>query len=216
LGADVREVFFAMSMAFFSSSEYTGRNTTDTQFITDLYRTFFNRTPDASGLAYWQGELTASGSRSALLNSFLFSAEFANQMTALFGSTSVRPEITLAIDLFRGVFGRLPDSAGFNYWLGRIRTAQCQGAAAVTAEVNNIAGQFFNSAEYLGRSRSDREFVGDVYNSYLRRGPGGDSAGFGFWVGQLSSQTRDQVRAAFVPSAEFQSRVSAVVAAGCL
>lgn len=216
LGADVREVFFAMSMAFFSSSEYLGKNTSDTQFITDLYRTFFNRTPDASGLAYWLGELAGSGSRSAFLNSFLFSAEFSNQMTALFGASGVRPEITLTIDLFRGVFGRLPDSAGFTYWLGRIRTAQCQGAAAVAAEVNNIAGQFFNSSEYLARGRSNRDFVGDVYNAYLRRGPGGDAAGFNYWVGQVPTLGRDGVRAQFVPSAEFQSRVTSVVNAGCV
>jgi len=216
LGADVREVFFAMSMAFFASSEYVGRNTSDTQYLTDLYRTFFNRTPDASGLAYWQGELAASGSRSALLNSFLFSAEYSSQMTTLFGATSVRPEITMAIDLFRGAFGRLPDSTGFTYWLDRIRDAQCQGAAAVATEVNFIAGQFFNSGEYLARARSDRDFTGDVYNAYLRRGPGGDAAGFNYWTGQVATRGRDGVRAQFVPGAEFQGRVSAVVGAGCV
>ena len=216
LGADVREVFFAMAMAFFSSSEYLAKNTTDAQFITDLYQTFFDRTPDSSGLAYWQGELTASGSRSALLNSFLFSAEFSGQMTTRFGAGSVRPEVTLAIDLFRGVFGRLPDSAGFNYWLGQIRLAQCNGAAAVSAKVNEVAGLFFNSGEYLARSRSNRDFTGDVYNAYLRRGPGGDAGGFNYWVGQVATLGRDGVRAAFVPSAEFQNRVTAVVNAGCL
>lgn len=216
LGADVREVFFAMSISFFASSEYVGRNATDTQYVTDLYRTFFKREPDAAGLAFWLGELAAVGSRSALLNSFLFSAEFASQMTALFGATSVRPEVTMAIDLFRGTFGRLPDSDGFRYWLGRIRTAQCQGAAAVATEVNSIAGQFFNSGEYLARARANREFVGDVYNAYLRRGPGGDAAGFSYWAGQVPTLGRDGVRAQFVPSAEFQARVSAVVAAGCL
>ena len=121
----------------------------------------------------------------------------------------------MAIDLFRGTLGRLPDSAGFSFWLGRIRTAQCQGAAAVAAEVNSIAGQFFNGSEYQARARSNREFVGDVYNAYLRRGPGGDSAGFNYWVGQVPALGRDGVRAQFVPSAEFQNRVAAVVAAGC-
>ncbi len=216
LGADVREVFFAMSISFFASSEYVARNASDTQYVTDLYRTFFKREPDAAGLAFWRGELTAVGSRSALLNSFLFSAEFSSQMTTLFGAAGVRSEVTMAIDLFRGTFGRLPDSDGFRYWLGRIRAAQCQGAAAVTTEVNSIAGQFFNSGEYVARARANREFVGDVYNSYLRRGPGGDSAGFNFWVGQVTALGRDGVRAQFVPSAEFQARVSAVVAAGCL
>jgi len=217
LGADVREVFFAMSMSFFSSAEYLARNTTDTQFITDMYRTFFDREPDGPGLAFWQAELDSGVSRSALLNSFLFSTEFSNQMTSLFGTVSVRPEVNMTIDLFRGALGRLPDDGGFNFWLGRIRTAQCQGGAAVSAEVNTLAGLFFTSAEYAARARSNADFVGDLYNAFLRRGPGGDS-GFGFWVNQIATnaQTRDQVRAAFVPSAEFQARVSAVIAAGCL
>lgn len=216
LGADVREVFFAMSMSFFSSAEYRGGNTTDAQFITDLYRTFFNRTPDAAGLAYWQGELTASGSRSALLNSFLFSAEFSSQVTAEFGAGTVRPEVTLLIDLYRGAYGRLPDSAGFNYWLGRLRTAQCQGALAVTFEAGSMSSLFFTSAEYSLRNRNDRDYVGDLYNAYMRRGPGGDMSGFNYWVGQVPTLGRDGARAQFVPSVEFQNRVTAVVNAGCL
>ena len=216
LGADVREVFYAMSIAFFSSPEYVGRNTSDTQYVTDLYTSFFSRQPDAAGLAYWLGEFTAVGSRSALLNGFLFSTEFAGQMNGLFGATASRPEVTMTIDLFRGVFGRLPDSAGFSYWLGQLRQAQCQGAGAVSGKVNEVAGLFFNSSEYLARSRSDRDFAGDVYNAYMRRGPGGDSAGFNYWVSQVPVLGRDGVRAQFVPSAEFQGRVTAVVNAGCV
>ncbi len=49
-----------------------------------------------------------------------------------------------------------------------------------------------------------------------RRGPGGDSTGFNFWVGQVGTQGRDFVRAQFVPSPEFQARVALVIAAGCL
>ena len=217
LGADVREVFFAMSMQFFFSAEYLARNTTDTQFLTDMYRTFFIREPDGPGLAFWQNELNIGVSRSALLNSFLFSTEFSNQMTSLFGTVSVRPEVNMTIDLFRGALGRLPDDGGFNFWLGRIRTAQCDGAAAVSTEVNSLAALFFTSAEYAARARSTPDFVGDLYNAFLRRGPGGDS-GYHFWVSQINTAalTRDQVRASFVPSAEFQARVSAVIAAGCL
>ncbi len=35
LGADVREVFFAMSIAFFGSPEYLNKATSDTQYLTD-------------------------------------------------------------------------------------------------------------------------------------------------------------------------------------
>jgi hypothetical protein len=195
------------------------RNTSDTQYLTDMYRTFFSREPDAAGLAFWQGELTAVKSRSALLNSFLFSTEFTNTMTALFGTSAVRPEVNMTIDLFRGTLGRLPDSGGFNFWLGQIRAAQCGGANAgnlVNAKLSQLTNQFFGEAEYVARGRNDRDFMGDVYNTYLRRGPGGDSGGFNFWVGQIATKGRDGVRAQFAPSPEFQNRVAAIVAAGCL
>jgi len=215
LGADVKEVFYAMAMQFFASSEYVGRNTNDTQYLTDLYMTFFARSPDAAGLAYWQGELNAAQSRSALLNSFLFSTEYSTFMASLFGTTSVRPEVNMTMDLYRGTYGRLPDSDGFNGWLGVIRQAQCQGATQVSTTLNTVLGAFFNSVEYAARARNDRDFMGDVYNAYMRRGPGGDT-GFSFWVGQVPTRGRDGVRAEFVPSAEFQARVSAIIAAGCL
>jgi hypothetical protein len=151
-----------------------------------------------------------------LLNSFLFSTEFSIKMTSLFGTSSVRPEVNMTIDLYRGTFGRLPDSAGFVFWVGESRKAQCQGAAQVSASVKNLASLFFTSTEYNARGRSDRDFMGDVYNAYMRRGPGGDSAGFNYWVGQVATTGRDGVRAQFVPSIEFQNRVAAVIAAGCL
>ncbi len=216
LGADVKEVFYAMAMQFFSSAEYVAKNASDAQYITDMYKTFFVRDPSASELGYWQGELTAVQSRSALLNSFLFAQEFSNAMTALFGTTSVRPEVNMTMDLYRGTYGRLPDSAGFNGWLGVIRQAQCQGATQVSTTLNTVLGAFFNSAEYAARARNDRDFMGDVYNAYMRRGPGGDTGGFNFWVGQVPTAGRDGVRAQFVPSAEFQARVAAIVNAGCL
>jgi len=221
LGVDVREVFFAMSVQFFNSPEYLGRATSDTQYLTDLYNTFFLRAPDGPGLAYWQSQLNGGMDRGAMLNNFLFSTEFSNQMTSLFGSPVVRPEINLTIDLYRGILGVLPDDAGFNYWLGQIRAAQCQGGPAVTAQVDSLAAAFISSPQYNNREAArpanlrQNMHVGDLYNAFLRRG--GDLNGYNYWVGQLTSaaQTRTQVRTAFVQSPEFQGRVNAVIAAGC-
>ena len=221
LGVDVREVFFAMSVQFFTSAEYLARNTNDTQYLTDLYNTFFNRPPDGAGLAFWQAQLSGGMDRGAMLNNFLFSAEFSNQMNSLFGTASVRPEYDMTIDLYRGILGALPDSAGFNFWLGQIKQAQCQGAATVSAAVNSLSIQFVQSPQFANKDAArpagirNAAYVGDLYNAFLRRG--GDLAGYLFWVNQINSaaMTRDQVRAAFVASPEFQARVNAVIAAGC-
>ncbi len=221
LGADVREVFFTMAIQFFNSTEYLNRATSNTQYLTDLYRTFFLREPDAPGLAYWESQLSQGMDRGALLTNFLFSTEFSNQMTALFGSASVRAEINVVIDLYRGILGVLPDSGGFNYWLGRIRTAQCTGGNAVIAEVDTISSAFITSPEYSQRETArpggirQGMHVGDLYNAFLRRGA--DLSGYQYWTGQLNGgQTRDFVRSQFLQSPEFQNRVTQVIATPCI
>lgn len=224
LGADVREVFFALSIDFFKSPEYALRNTNTDQYLTDLYRTFFDRAPDQAGFDFWKSNVNSGMDRGAVLTHFLFSTEFTNKMTGLFGTQSPRPEVNVTIDLYRGILGRLPDSAGFNFWLGRVRAAQCLSsgaAAAVTTEVNNLSREFFNSPEYgaIWNSRPAAEqvprYMGDIYNSIMRRGP--DLAGYQFYVSQINTgaKTLDQVRLEFVNSPEFQGRVTAIVNAGC-
>jgi len=82
----------------------------------------------------------------------------------------VRAEINVVIDLYRGILGVLPDSGGFNYWLGQVRTAQCAGSTSVTNQVNTLAAAFINSAQYGNREAArppalvQNMHVGDLYN----------------------------------------------------
>lgn len=216
LGIDIQEAFRVMAGWFFTSTEYLGKNPSDTQYVTDLYLTFFNRAPDSSGLGYWSGQLGAGLPRSVLLFAFLFSPEFGSYMQGLIGNTASRGEINAVVDFYRGFLNRLPDSSGFNYWLGRFRTAQCQGAAAINTEVNDISRQYLVSAEYIGRQRDNSGYVADLYYAFLRRG--GDLGGFNYWVTQLNSgsRSREQVRQDFAQSPEFQSRVQQIISAGCI
>jgi hypothetical protein len=75
---------------------------------------------------------------------------------------------------------------------------------------------FARSAGYLGRNRSNSQYVGDLYNAILRTG--GDPPGVQFWIGTLDSGalTREQVRQYFVQSPGFQDRVQQIIAVGCL
>ncbi len=215
LGADVNETWFVMAGWFFASPEYVARGKNDAAFLTDLYNTFFNRAPDAGGLAYWSAQIAGGLPREVVLYSFLFSPEFTGFTQAIFGNTAARAEVNVVIDFFRGVLNRLPDSPSFQYWLGRMRTAQCTGAAAVRQEVADASYNFIFSAEYNARARTATQFVTDMYYSFLRRG--GDAAGVQFWVGEINAgrMTVVQVRDAFLASPEFAARVNAVVAQGC-
>jgi uncharacterized delta-60 repeat protein len=216
LGADVNETWYAMALVFYGSGEYAAFGRDDAGFVTDLYNTFFNRAPDADGLAFWTGQIASGMPRGVVLVSFMFSAEFQNFSHAIFGNTAVRAEINTVVDFYRGILARLPDDGGFNFWLPKFRTAQCQGGDAVYAQVNSISQAFLGSAEYAQRNRSNAQYVDDMYDTFLRRG--GDLDGVKFWIGQLdsSAQSRDQVRQAFVNSPEFNARVQAIVNQGCV
>jgi hypothetical protein len=146
----------------------------------------------------------------------MFSQEFRDFTASIFGDTSVRRELDAVMDFYRGLLSRLPDDGGFNFWVQRFRTAQCAGAAAVTAEAEAISGEFARGAEYASRNRTDEQYVGDLYNAILRRG--GDGPGVQYWINSIGSGalTREQVRQQFVQSPEFQARVQQIIAAGCL
>jgi hypothetical protein len=216
LGVGYNEVWFAMAQAFYSSAEYAALNRDNAGFVTDLYRTFFNREPDSSGLAYWV-DLRANGlPREVMLVSFMFSPEFVAFTQRIFGTSGVRAEQDAVADFYRGLLSRTPDDSGFQYWVGRFRSAQCAGPAAVASEAEAISKAFADSAEYAARSRNNAQFVGDLYNAFLRRG--GDLPGVQYWVDQVATgaRTRDQVRGAFKNSPEFQARVQAITQWGCL
>jgi hypothetical protein len=151
-----------------------------------------------------------------LLVSFMFSTEFAGVTRAIFGDPATRAESDVVMDFYRGLLARLPDDGGFGFWRARFRAAQCIGSSAITAEAEAISSAFALSGEYAARHRDDAQYVGDLYNAMLRRG--GDLPGVQFWIARLSSaaMTREQVRRAFVASPEFQGRVQAVIAAGCM
>lgn len=216
LGVNVNETWYAMAGAFFTSPEYLAVTRSNNAFVTNLYSTFLGRAPDAGGLAYWAGQLTSGLPREVALVSFMFSPEFAALTQSIFGASETRKELDTVVDFYRGLLARLPDDAGFNYWVGQFRTAQCQGPAAVTTQADTISRLYLQSGEYSARNRTDTQYVGDLYNAFLRRG--GDLAGVQYWIDQIATgaRTRENVRLQFVASPEFGARVSAVIAQGCL
>ena len=216
LGVNVNETWFSMAGSFYTSAEYLAFGRDNTGFITDLYNTFFNRAPDAGGLAFWVGQLAGGMPREVALVGFMFSTEFVNFTQAVFGNTTARKEMDTVVDFYRGLLARLPDDGGFGFWVQQFRTAQCQGAGAVTTQAEAISSAYALSPEYSARARNNSQYVGDLYNAFLRRG--GDLPGVQFWINQIatSAQSREQVRQQFVASPEFQARVATIIAQGCL
>ena len=80
-----------------------------------LYNAAFARFPDSEGLAYWI-DMFGSGANTKrqVANSFLGSSEFAERYGANVSDS-------LYVDtLYTNVLGRLPDTEGKAYWLGRL------------------------------------------------------------------------------------------------
>ncbi len=217
LGVDPKETFFLLADTFYNSPEYLAFNRDNSGFVTDLYITFFGRLPDYGGLSYWMYELTIGMTRNNVMASFLFSPEFKATMNGLFPGRTARAETYLTMNLYGGLLRRLADSAGYTYWDGQFRLAECgtNPASAVTATIDAVSSQFLSSAEYVARATSNSQFVDDLYYAMLQRG--GDLEGFNFWVGQLiAGVTRDQLRQQFLTSPEMQAQSAAIAAQGCL
>jgi LCP family protein required for cell wall assembly len=70
-GADVAE-------GFVFSKEFLEQQHSNEEFVTILYRAFFNREPDANGYSAWLGRLSGGMTRESVLDGFLKSKEFAD------------------------------------------------------------------------------------------------------------------------------------------
>ena len=153
--------------------------------------------------------------REVVLVSFMFSTEVQAFTQAIVGNVAARKEVDTVLDFYRGLLSRLPDDGGFASWVAQFRAAQCSGAGAVYTTVESISSGFAGGAEYASRNRTNAQYVGDLYNAFLRRG--GDLGGVQFWISQLAwGATRSAIRQQFIASPEFTNRVNAIIAEGCV
>ncbi|PYS21235.1 MAG: hypothetical protein DMF72_18040 [Acidobacteria bacterium] len=100
------------------------------------------------------------------------------------------------------------------YWTDIMRAAYLQGQPSMLMSMTEFGMTVFDSAEYVGRNRSDHDYVYDLYETYLMRYP--DQDGWDFWTMQASPQHmgRIQVRNAFEASGEFHDIVARLAASG--
>ncbi len=214
-GADV-------AYGFVFSAEFTGKNLNNNDFVTVMYRAFFNRPPDSSGLNGWVGELNSGRSRQFVLAGFVNSQEFKN-LCASFGinpgtlgagaqgssqPVTPQPPTTTAVTassekiaafvtrFYRLCLSRDPDQSGLNGWVNELASKRKTGS--------DVAQGFVFSQEFTNRNVSNTEFVTIMYNAFFDRPP--DASGLNGWVGELNSgRSRQFVLAGFVNSTEFKN-----------
>ena len=203
-----------LASVFYNSPEYSSFNNTNAQFVTDNFVAELGRLPDSGGLNYWIGQITSGLPRNIVLNSFLFAPEYSGYMQQLFGTSSSRAEVTVVVNFYGGLLRRLPDTGGFNLWVGRLRTAQCQSAAAVSLAVDDLSKQTspVPSTWHAIAATVNLSRISITHSSSAAAIWPASISGWGnSTAGALS---REQVRQQFLTSPEMQNSIALVSGAG--
>ncbi|SHE48717.1 delta-60 repeat domain-containing protein [Lampropedia hyalina DSM 16112] len=166
-----------------------GLETSNAEFVADLYQNLLVREPDAAGLQYWLEQLDDGRITRAELADAFSEAPEAQQYA--------KP----VIGLYLSILGRVPDADGFQHWAQALRDG---------GSVEQLSLSFLESQEYeerFGSIADDGQFVDVLYEKILGRE--GDGPGVAFWSEQLASGAdRIEVVSAFLASAEFDAQAT--------
>ncbi len=125
----------------------------------------------------------------AMIMSLMFSS---NIMAATTNSGNLTGQFVTR--LYKTVFNREPDPVGYNNWVKRLTTHDCNGAT--------IAEGFFCSDELTKKNISDEAFINLLYQALFDRAS--DPAGFAYWKDMLANGlSRRFALKGFIESAEF-------------
>ena len=198
-----------VALEFMLSDEFINKNTSNEDFVTVLYRTYFGREPEAGGFNYWIGELTSGRkTRTTVAKDFIYSQEWADTCASygilsggdLKPSKAIEPSaLTYAFveRMYTVAMGRTYDDEGRAYWAKELANYN------ITGEYLGVA--FFISPEMNDKNLSNKEFVNRLYQTFMNRE--GETDGVNYWVGQLDSGvSRQNVVLGFTRSPEFTDK----------
>lgn len=161
-----------------------------------LYQAAFGRTPDASGLSFWQGRYRVGVSLAAIAAEFRASGEFIE----LYGATPTDADFVDA--LYLNVLGRAGEAEGRAFWLDRLASGATQSSVLVafSESPENIEG--------TGTSQPLTSAESQIFRLYRAAfGRLADAGGFEFWTARYASGSSLAVIAGeFRASDEFQAR----------
>jgi Domain of unknown function (DUF4214) len=134
--------------------------------VLQQYADFFGRAPDAESLSYYTRVLDQGAHNPDWLTQVLLQAD------------SCQLSAGAVVRLYNAYFGRYPDQAGFDYWVGRARAGR---------SLTEIANHFATSTEFRRDfgELSDEGFIETVYENVLGRSA--DSGGKSYWMRRLTA-----------------------------
>ncbi len=106
------------------------------QRVSELYVAFFNRTPDADGLAYWLTQAKAGMGISAIADAF-YSAGI--QYTSLTGFSASMSNADFVNVIYRNVLGRKDgaDADGLTYWSNELASGNASRGSLVSTMLDS-------------------------------------------------------------------------------
>lgn len=187
------------------SPEYEKQDTSDEQFVNDLYTMFMGRVGEKDGYEFWLNCLKEGKTRKQVFAGFANSEEFFNLcsgygITAGYYTDEISLEQLSKINLFvarmyETTLGRLGDQGGQNYWAQGLISGELTGS--------ELANYFICSPEYVNKKLSDDDYVENLYSAVMGRES--DNSGKASWVKALENNelTREEVLEGFAASTEF-------------
>jgi len=186
-GADV-------AWGFVFSPEFKKKVTGDEEYLTVLYRAFFNREADQVGRDGWLAELEKGSGRDEVLKGFIHAAEFkklCEDYGIIADFTQVKNFVTR---FYQQCLGRDPDSAGLSGWVKDLLDGTKTGA--------DVAWGFVFSSEFVDRNTNNDDYLMILYQAFFNRNP--DPAGWDGWIIELNQGSeRESVLNGFIYAQEF-------------
>ena len=189
---------------FIYSPEFVQKDLSPEDYISIMYRVFFDRTADEGGLSFWKEKLSKGITKDYVLAGFINSEEF-KQLCSRYGIQRGDMELTNPLDLYPSLteftyrfyekcMDRMPDRGGLAYWV--------EGLSAQAFTGSQMAEFFVFSEEFTSKSLSDEAFVSIMYRVFFGREA--DQGGKAYWLQRLSNRSvKKDVFEDFVYSAEF-------------
>ncbi|MEI4263444.1 DUF4214 domain-containing protein [Roseovarius sp. D0-M9] len=143
--------------------------------IVELYIAYFDRAPDAEGLAFWANEYSKGLSLQGMAALFIDQDETRSMYPDTMSNTA------LATAVYNNVLGRIPDAKGFDFWVSKLDQGAVgrdtfilsvlEGAKAVTGSAADAAyletktdiGLYFAAIKGLS-GHADAVSVMDLYD----------------------------------------------------
>lgn len=189
---------------FVFGTEYTAKDKTNEEFVTDMYHIFLGRDPEPDGMAHWMSLIAQGQTREQIFAGFANSEEFfslcynygitAGYFDANYDRNQLNKVNLFVARLYDICLNRIGDQNGQINWASSLLSGRHTGA--------EVAHEFIFSKEYQSLNLSDGAYVRNLYLALMGRQY--DVGGYENWVKALESgYSRDEVFAQFVMSEEF-------------